>query len=567
MLNFIHYRSHIQELESIQESLTHKLQGPPHSQFNSSNEYTVASNDCPAHCGTLPNVADCSNNIPPINIIPTSTIIHDDVAKQTDPVISHNKSQMSSPIIHVDVITSEDLPVASPVTFAETVSMSVRTISSDDLHEPTIKEDSPTKTLSVHSDHEPLVDEESTIMPVETIPEQPNHNLHVPPTVKDILTDNTSLTSTNEIPCLQTSPNEDSPVHSTGIITNHLTQDLPLFKEDLFHYDFPITSDDKCPLSPTQDLLVPVSEDIPISTEDLPITQLTTSPLSTSPVSICHTPTSPLHITTTTYCMNVGTPLLSPSPSNGDNESDREENEEEKDKEDNEKEEEGEENEANEGNSQIEANNKTDVEEKLNKMEVDKVESKEHENVSTPPQVNFSCDNDTALTVNLLSGDYSSSRTHQNDEQFIHRHLLSDKDKNTHISEQTITIERDIHSPVLISSSDNESDIDELVPERVTSDTDDFEPDNKDISSEDLEEEQEVQKILERLLKHPVNISDTESCPELSSSTSDSETSAREEDHKSIILSTDESDDECIERAHTKTRRYVNCYKYLHVCH
>ena len=62
-------------------------------------------------------------------------------------------------------------------------------------------------------------------------------------------------------------------------------------------------------------------------------------------MSICHTPTSPLHInTTTTYCMNVGTPLLSPSPRDGDNESDREENEEEKDKEDNEKK--GEKNEA-----------------------------------------------------------------------------------------------------------------------------------------------------------------------------------------------------------------------------
>ena len=108
-------------------------------------------------------------------------------------------------------------------------------------------------------------------------------------------------------------------------------------KEDLSHYNFLVTSNDKCPLSPTQDLLVPVSEDIPISTKDLPITQLTTSPLSTSPVFICHT--SPLHITTTTtYCMNVGTPLLSPSPSSGDNESDREENEKEKDKEDNENE-------------------------------------------------------------------------------------------------------------------------------------------------------------------------------------------------------------------------------------
>ena len=119
----------------------------------------------------------------------------------------------------------------------------------------------------------------------------------------------------------------------------------------------------------------------------------------------------------------------------------------------------------------------------------------------------------------------------------------------------------------MISSSDNKSDVDELVPERVISDTDDFEPGSKDIASEDLEEEQEVQKILESLLKHPVNLSDTESCPELSSRTSDNETSAREEDHKSIILSTDESDDECIERAHAKTRRYVNCYKYLNVCH
>ena len=51
--------------------------------------------------------------------------------------------------------------------------------------------------------------------------------------------------------------------------------------------------------------------------------------------------------------MNVDTPLLSPSPSSGDNESDREEKEEEKDKKDNEKEE-GEENEAKKVNVQIE---------------------------------------------------------------------------------------------------------------------------------------------------------------------------------------------------------------------
>ena len=196
------------------------------------------------------------------------------------------------------MITSEDLPVTSPVPFPETVSVSVRTISCDNLHKNHIKEDSPTKTLSAHSDDKPLNDEESTIMSIETIPEQPNHNLLVPPTVEDTPTDNTPLTSTNEVPCLHGSSNENLPVHSSGIITDHLTQDLHLLKKDLSHYDFSVTSDDKCPLSPTQDLLVPVSEDIPISTKDLPITQLTTSPLSTSPVFICHT--SPLHITTTT---------------------------------------------------------------------------------------------------------------------------------------------------------------------------------------------------------------------------------------------------------------------------
>ena len=115
-------------------------------------------------------------------------------------------------------------------------------------------------------------------MSIETISEQPNHNLHIPPTIKDILTDNTPLTSTNKVLCLQTSPNQDILIHSTGIITDHLTQELPLFKEDLFHYDFPVTSDDKCQLSP-QDLLVPVSEDMPLSTKDLLITQLTTSPI------------------------------------------------------------------------------------------------------------------------------------------------------------------------------------------------------------------------------------------------------------------------------------------------
>ena len=176
-------------------------------------------------------------------------------------------------------------------------------------------------------------------------------------------------------------------------------------------------------------------------------------------------------------------------------------------------------------NVQIEVNKKNDVEEKLVEIEEDKVESKEQENIATPSQVDNFCNNGTALTV-----------------------------KNLNFS-------------ILISWSDNEFDIDKLVPERVFSDTDNFEPDDKDITSEDLEEEQEVQKILECLLKHPVNLSDTESCPEPSSSTSDSETSVREEDHKSIVLSTDESDIECIERAHTKTRRYVNCYKDLHVHH
>ena len=102
---------------------------------------TVESDDCPVHCSTLPNVKDTSNNIPLINIMSISTITHD------DPVISPNKSQLNSPIIHIDVITSEDLPLAPAVTFQETVSVSVRMISSDDLHEPTIKEDSPTKTF------------------------------------------------------------------------------------------------------------------------------------------------------------------------------------------------------------------------------------------------------------------------------------------------------------------------------------------------------------------------------------------------------------------------------------
>ena len=151
--------------------MTNKLQGPPHSQFDSSNENTIASNDCPVHCNTLPNVEDTSNNIPPINIMHTSTVIHDVAVstEQTDPVISHNKCQMNSPTIHIDVIASEDLPVTSPINFPESLSVSIKMVSSDDLHEPTIKEDSPTKTLSVHSDHEPLEDEESTIMFVETI--------------------------------------------------------------------------------------------------------------------------------------------------------------------------------------------------------------------------------------------------------------------------------------------------------------------------------------------------------------------------------------------------------------
>ena len=297
--------------------------------------------------------------------------------------------------------------------------------------------------------------------------------------------------------------------------------------------DFSVTSNDKCPLSPTQDLLVPVSEDIPISTKDLPITQLTTSLLSTSPVSICHT--SPLHITTTTtYCMNVGTPLLSPSPSSRDNESDREKNEEEKDKEDNEKDE-GEENESMKVNSQVECNEVNDVKEKLVEMEEDKVKSKEQEKITSPSQVYTFYDHDTALTIKVLSGIYSSSRTNQDNEQFMHSHLLSDKKKNANISEQVITGEKNLNFSILISSSDNESDIDELVPERVISETDDFEPDEKDITSQNLEEEQEVQKILKCLLKCPVNLSDTESCPEPSSSTSDSETIVREEDHKSIF--------------------------------
>ena len=101
----------------------------------------------------------------------------------------------------------------------------------------------------------------------------------------------------------------------------------------------------------------------------------------------------------------------------------------------------------------------------------------------------------------------------------MHSYLLSDKQKNANISEQVITGEKDSTSSILISSSHNESDIDEFVPERVISKTDDFESDDKDVTSEDLEEVQEVQKILEYLLQCPVNLSDTESCPEPSSST------------------------------------------------
>ena len=60
----------------------------------------------------------------------TSTIIHDVTVstEQTDPVISPNKCQLDSPIIHMDMITSEDLPVTCPITFPETVSVSVRMI-------------------------------------------------------------------------------------------------------------------------------------------------------------------------------------------------------------------------------------------------------------------------------------------------------------------------------------------------------------------------------------------------------------------------------------------------------
>ena len=119
------------------------------------------------------------------------------------------------------MIMPENLPVTSPVTFPETISVSIKTISCDDLHEHPIK-DSPTKTLSGHSDHKPLDNEESAVMSIETIPKQPNHNLHAPPTVEDTPTDNTPLTSTNEVPCLPTFPNEDSPVHFTGIVTDHL---------------------------------------------------------------------------------------------------------------------------------------------------------------------------------------------------------------------------------------------------------------------------------------------------------------------------------------------------------
>ena len=79
---------------------------------------------------------------------------------------------------------------------------------------------------------------------IEFISEQPNHNLHVPSTIEDIPTDNTPLTSTNEVICLQTYPNQDTLVHSNGIITDHLSHELCLFKEDLSHYDFPVTSKD-----------------------------------------------------------------------------------------------------------------------------------------------------------------------------------------------------------------------------------------------------------------------------------------------------------------------------------
>ena len=76
-----------------------------------------------------------------------------------------------------------------------------------------------------------------------------------------------------------------------------------------------------------------------------------------------------------------------------------------------------------------------------------------------PPRADNFCDNDTTLTVKVLSGVYSSSRTHRDNEQFMQSHLLSDKEKNANISE------KDLNSSILISSSDNGSDIDELVPE------------------------------------------------------------------------------------------------------
>ena len=69
-------------------------------------------------------------------------------------------------------------------------------------------------------------------------------------------------------------------------------------------------------------------------------------------------------------------------------------------------------------------------------MEEDKVESKEQEKITTLSQVYTFYDHDTALTVKILSGIYSSSRTIQNNEQFMHSHLLSDKAKNANISEQ-----------------------------------------------------------------------------------------------------------------------------------
>ena len=56
------------------------------------------------------------------------------------------------------------------------------------------------------------------------------------------------------------------------------------------------------------------------------------------------------------------------------------------------------------------------MEEKLVEMEEDKVESKEQEKIATPSQVDNFCDNGTALIVKVLTGVYSSSRTHQDNE-------------------------------------------------------------------------------------------------------------------------------------------------------